>query len=223
MTATGADYYSHPWLNSHTAALYDSSKKSELAKIVESKLPKQAAAVYKSFEQISDFQGVEYAIVSDFVAEAKEAEFLQLHAALGQRNLAWAEELRDGSKTIRKFLKNLDFDTSDLKDSAESIRSAIETKLRPATLLWGSRGLFRDNVSDGQMRSRQWRLEQLALENKAIAHAEKILILGGGEVSLETAADIAERYGGQKVTILHSGNALLGTRRLLSTFPTRKN
>lgn len=209
VAATGADYYSHPWLNHHTAALYDASKKSPLTKVVASKLPKQDAAIYKSFEQISDFQGVEYAIVTDFIAEAKEAEFLQLHAALSQRDLAWAEELRDGSKTIRKFLKKLDVDTDSLKDSAEAICSAIEAKLRTATLLWGSRGLFRDNVSDGQTRSRQWRLDQLALENRAIAHAEKILILGGGEVSIETAADIAERYGGHKVTILHTGKALL--------------
>jgi hypothetical protein len=219
VVATGSDYLSHPWLNQHTAALLDSNKKSPLAKAFKSDLTDEETQLFNSFEIISDLPGVEWAIVSDFLATAKsEADLLRLHAALSdpEEYESTINKLVKKSKSVKKFLKQANHEADAIAENASLIRDSIADKLRETSRLWGSRGLFRETVSDGILRTRQWRRDQINLEAQSIARADSILVLGGGEVSLETASDIIERYPNKKVTILHSGPELLGS--FLKTF-----
>lgn len=223
MAATGSEYFSHPWLNHHVAPLLDTSKKSALAKAAKSDLSAEDAAIYKSFEAISEFPGVEYAIVSDFLAHAPEADLLRFYSALSDLEEfgSVAQKLSRKSKVVKKLLKKSEGE--ELAEKADVVRGEISTHLRTVLRLWASRGLFRETVTDGEPRSRQWRLDQLNYEGAAIANAESILVLGGGEVSLETASDIIERYPNKKVTILHNGVDLLGARQNCCSFSAQSN
>jgi hypothetical protein len=219
VVATGSEYFSHPWMNPHLTALLDDSKKSSLAKAFKSDLSDEDTAIRTSFEAISGMPGIEWAIVADFLGHADDADLLRLHAVLSnpEKFDGVIQKLIKKSKIVQKFLKSNNFQGESLNDESSVVRSAISDTLHTEARLWGSRGLFREHVSDGELRSRQWRIDQIQLENQSIARAESILILGGGEVSLETAADIIERYPNKKVTIIHNGPELLGSFR--SPFP----
>ncbi|KAJ4763656.1 Apoptosis-inducing factor 2 [Rhynchospora pubera] len=62
---------------------------------------------------------------------------------------------------------------------------------------------------DSATRIRDERLEEFKQDNQKIESSRSILVIGGGPVGVELAAEIATDYPGKKVTLVHKGSRLL--------------
>lgn len=204
--ATGESYNSHPWLN-HLMPKMDSSQDSPLSKIP-STLDKTERSHQRAFEVLSGLSGVDIFLIRDFLAHSEQADLFRLAAALLSSRSKEAARLRKDSKVVSEFLASLgsqiDLSTPDL------ILQELKATLSSEVYRWATRGQIREEASDKHQRTRSWRLQQLDLEHQSLDAANSVLVLGGGVIAIETASDLADRFPGKSITILHRGTALYG-------------
>ena len=75
-----------------------------------------------------------------------------------------------------------------------------------ALLCTGSRyaSPFKESGSTASLRS-----EHIHQTNKILTKANKVLVIGGGLVGVEIAAEIVERFPKKRVTLVHSGSKIM--------------
>jgi Trp operon repressor len=180
VVATGESYNNHPWLNEILRASLDTSDSSPLAAL-KSDLKKSDRQAYSTFIKLSGMEGVDIRIVRDFASEHEDADLFKFACLVSGRKLDLdaIEALRTKSTKVAKFLDG----SKASRENADDLFDSVAVLLRGSTRLWASRGQIRENLSDGVLRSRDWRLDQLKRESKSIEDAKSILVrsffLGG--------------------------------------------
>jgi hypothetical protein len=177
LIATGESYNSHPWLNRLFSSKLDTTADSALATAVKTDLSSKQLGIYKAFSLASGIEGVEFRIIQDFLSRSASADLLSLLAYLVSGKFKAARKLaRSGSDAIKSFFATQKSSHEDLEAHADGLISLLKSTLAAETAHWASRGQIRESASEGPLRSRTWRLEQLASEHAAIESANDILV-----------------------------------------------